>query len=354
MKEKLVFIAPANSIHSKKWIESFLNSKFKIYWISFYNKTIDIHDDIEFHFLKSNLIYSYFKLKKLLNIIKPEIVHYHYLGFQLFLIPFLNIKNLVTSPWGSDIKFSKKKSIKGFFISKIFNKSKIITVDADFMFGEVEKFSKENLSKVSRINYGTDIKFFKFNSKIKENIFKIISLRNHEEIYDIDKLILASSILKKNNFNFCVNIFGSGSQSKSLKDLVKKLSLEDTIVFSGGYEYSKLPKLLHEYDLYISPSTSDAGLSASTSEAMSSGVSVLTADNSENPFWMNDNCGFLFKTSSVDDLVIKINEIINKNQDELDLIRLNARKKIEKFNDYNNEMAKMLSIYNSLLIENNR
>ena len=350
MKKKLVFIAPANSVHSKKWIESFLNSKFKIYWISFYKKSIDIHDDIEFHEIRSNLIFSYFKLKKLLNIINPEIVHYHYIGFQLFLIPFLKIKNLVTSPWGSDIKFSKKNTIKGFFISKIFTKSKIITVDADFMFDEVKKFEKNNLSKVNRINYGTDIKFFKFNSKIKENVFKIISLRNHEEIYDIDKLILASSILKKNNFNININIFGSGSQSDSLKNLVKKLSLEDIITFSGGYEYSKLPKLLHEYDLYISTSSSDAGLSASTSEAMSSGVSVLSADNSENSFWMNDNCGFLFKTSSVDDLVIKINEIINMNQDELDIIRLNARKKIETHNNYENEMKKMLDIYDELSV----
>ena len=354
MKKKLVFIAPANSVNSKKWIESFLNSKFKIYWISFYNKSIDIHDDIEFHEIRTNLIFSYFKLKKLLNRINPEIVHYHYLGFQLFLIPFLKIKTLVTSPWGSDIKFSKKNTIKGFFISKIFNKSQIITVDADFMFNEVKKFNKNNVSKVNRINYGTDINFFKFNSKIKENVFKIISLRNHEEIYDIDKLILASSILKKKNFNISINVFGSGSQSDSLKNLVKKLSLEDIITFSGGYEYSKLPKLLHEYDLYISTSTSDAGLSASTSEAMSSGVTILTADNSENPYWMENDCGFLFKTSSSEDLAIRIIEIINMNQDELDLIRLNARKKIEKLNDYNNEMTKMLSIYNSLLIENNK
>ena len=351
MKKKLVFIAPANSVHSKKWIESFLNSEYKIYWISFYNKSVEIHDDIEFNEIKTNIIFSYFKLKRLLNAINPDIVHYHYLGFQLFLIPLIKIKNLVTSPWGSDIKFSKKHTVKGFFISKILNKSKIITVDADFMFDEVKKFEKDNISKVSRINYGTDVEFFKFNSKRKENDFKIISLRNHEVIYDIDKLILACAILNKNNINISINIFGSGSQSDSLKNLVSKLSLEDIITFSGGYEYSKLPKLLHEYDLYISTSTSDAGLSASTSEAMSSGVSVLSADNSENAFWMNDNCGFLFETSSVDDLVKKIVEIINMNYDELNAKRLNARKKIETHNNYENEMAKMLGIYNSLISE---
>ena len=126
----------------------------------------------------------------------------------------------------------------------------------------------------------------------------------------------------------------------------------DFIEFNGGYEYSKLPNLLHQYDLYVSTSTSDAGLSASTSEAMSSGVTVLTANNSENPYWMSDNCGFLFKTSSVEDLSTKIVSIINMDHDAIKIIRLNARKKIEDYNDYNNEMTKMLNIYNSLLTKN--
>ena len=351
MKKKLVFIAPANSVHSKKWIESFLNSKFKIYWISFYNKSIEIHDDIEFHEIRTNIIFSYFKLKKLLNRINPDIVHYHYLGFQLFLIPLLKIKNLVTSPWGSDIKFSKKNTVKGVFISKILNKSKIITVDADFMFDEVNKFGNNNNNKINRINYGTDTKFFDFHTKAKNNIFRIISLRNLEKIYDINILIEAISILKNINVIVNVDIFGSGSQELFLKNLVKEFFLEDVIKFKGGYKYNSLPKLLHEYDLYVSTSSSDAGLSASTSEAMSSGVTVLTADNSENPFWMDNDCGFLFKTSSSDDLAIRINEIIMMNQNQLKESRFKAREKIEKLNDYNNEMTKMLSIYNSLLIE---
>ena len=164
-------------------------------------------------------------------------------------------------------------------------------------------------------------------------------------------MIEAISILKNINVIVNVDIFGSGSQEFFLKNLVKNLSLDDVIKFKGSYKYTSLPKLLHEYDLYVSTSTSDAGLSASTSEAMSSGVTVLTADNSENPFWMDNDSGFLFKTSSSDDLAIRINEIINMNHDQLKELRINARKKIEKLNDYNNEMTKMLNIYNDLLIK---
>ena len=167
-------------------------------------------------------------------------------------------------------------------------------------------------------------------------------------------MILALSILIKKGVKVSLSIYGSGSQTHFLKNLVKKSGHDDVIKFNGGYEYSKLPNLLQQFDLYVSTSTSDAGLSASTSEAMSSGVTVLTANNSENPYWMSNNCGFLFKTGSVQDLSIKIMSIINMDQDEIEIVRLNARKKIEENNNYNNEMKKMLKIYNSLLIEKNK
>lgn len=350
MKEKLVFIAPSNSVHSKKWIESFLDSNFEIYWVSFYRKTVDIHMNIKYYEIRKNPVRAYYEMAKLLKLIDADIVHYHYLGYQLFLIPLLKINNLVTSPWGSDLKFSKRLSLKGYFISRIFRKSEIITVDADFMFSEVGKMGEGHLPKVRRINYGTDLNVFEFASKMRGDVFKIVSLRNHEEIYDIDKLIKAAAILKESNYKISFSLFGSGSKTEELRILASKLELEDVITFCGGYEYSTLSQTLHEYDLYISTSTTDAGLSASTSEAMSSGVTVLSADNSENPFWMNDNCGFTFKTGAVDDLVLRIVEILNMSQKELDLSRKNARKKIEKYNDYSNEMTKMLEIYNGLLI----
>lgn len=49
---KGLFIAPANSIHSKKWIENFINKGFDIYWISFYKKSNnigEIHKSIHFY-----------------------------------------------------------------------------------------------------------------------------------------------------------------------------------------------------------------------------------------------------------------------------------------------------------------
>ena len=60
---------------------------------------------------------------------------------------------------------------------------------------------------------------------------------------------------------------------------------------------------------------------------------------------MDNRCGFLYQTNSVSDLTSKIKEIISLEDDVIFNYKSNARKKIEDFNDYINEMNKMNKIY---------
>jgi Glycosyltransferase len=107
------------------------------------------------------------------------------------------------------------------------------------------------------------------------------------------------------------------------------------------------------YNLYCSTSTSDAGIAASTSEAMSSGLIPIIADNSENDFWVSHNSGFLFKTSSAEDLANIISEFFFLSKEKKHEMSINARNKILNYNSYDNEMNKMLQLYNELYNEKN-
>ena len=180
-------------------------------------------------------------------------------------------------------------------------------------------------------------------------IFKIISLRNLETIYSIDTLINAVDILI-NQYNLEINldIYGDGSERENLANLINKLSLDNYIKLKGRYSYIDLPTIVNSYDLYISTSTSDAGLAASTSEAMSCGIISLVSDNSENSFWMSEDSGFLFETSSYKHLAIKIKEIYEMDVKKKELIKNNSRKKIIKFNSFQGEMHKMNLLYLSM------
>ena len=342
----LTFIAPSNSIHSLKWINYFNKSGTEIYWISFYKSSIDI--DKKINYTECTNIFSLIKNFKLLKKIfkKSSNVHLHYMGKFIWVLFLFRIKNLIVSPWGSDVKYTKAEGAKGLLLKYIFSKSKIITVDAEFMFEEVLKFG-DFKTKLKRINFGTDTVKFSFNqtySKTVDNI-KIISLRSLEKIYSIDHLIKAINLLDaKMKSKINVDIFGSGTKEMELKNLVDELNLNNIIKFRGKYVYDELPKLLSNYQLYISTSLSDAGLSASTSEAMSVGVPVLSSDNSENIYWLKEN-GYIYRTGDIIHLKNQIEYFINDKIENIEQFRNISRKKIELHNSFNVEMEKMKDIY---------
>ncbi len=356
MSKSILFIAPSNSTHSLKWINyTFKNKKYNLVWVSFYQKgdNIDIPYGISYYELKSfNPISVLIKLKSILVKHSIELVHLHYIGKTSYLLLFLGIKKLIISPWGSDIKFLSNNFLKKHIVKKLLEKATLITVDASFIGDLVKSLTTENI-RIERINFGTDTDFFQVNNLTKKTgKFRIVSLRNLEKIYSINTIIEALSLLEEKN-NISLDIYGYGSEEENLKSLVNEYKLESQVHFKGKYQYKDLPKILNTYDLYISSSKSDAGLAASTSEAMACGVICISADNSENKFWMDDQCGFLFKTQSSNDLVLKIKTVISSNVETLNTIKINARKKVLKYNSYKNEMKKMNHFYKDFLIDEN-
>ena len=133
--------------------------------------------------------------------------------------------------------------------------------------------------------------------KIKDG-FTIISMRNFEPVYDLKTLVLAMpDILSKHpDVNFV--LIGKGSQEKELKDLVKELKIESSVYFPGFISNPDLPQFLNNSDIYISTSLSDAGIAASTAEAMACGVPVVVTDTGENCEWIkNGETGYLVPPS---------------------------------------------------------
>ena len=353
MNNNILFIAPSNSIHSLKWIKYIQqNSNLNITWVSFYKRTIadnKFFQNIEyFEFVSSNPFQVYSSLKLLFNKRIFFCTHLHYIGRLSYLLVFLKIQNLIVSPWGSDVKFLETNFFKKQIVRLLLLKSKLITVDAEYMVKLVSGIIKKKV-KISRINFGTDTNRFSYSDPdFSSEKIKIISLRNLEKIYSIETLIKATKKVVEKNINLTVDIYGTGSEFNFLTNLINQLGLNQIIKLKGRFDYNNLPSILNSYNLYVSTSTSDAGLSASTSEAMSVGLFPIISDNSENSYWMSENSGLLFSTSSDEDLANKILFYHNMNKKERKTISLNASKKIALFNSYENEMKKMLTIYKKI------
>ena len=357
---RLIYLAGANSIHSYKWIKYFSDAGFQIIWISFEPNAFSKLSNVKYLTIshpKSFLrfIIDTYSLKRLFKVRHDDIFHIHSIGAYGLLgwiLSWRKKNKFIVSPWGSDLIFGRKKIFKRIIIKKILTRASLITCDAIFIRKMVSELIS-NEDKVKIINFGIDTKQFK-RSKFNENKvhdeflgLKIISTRNFESVYDVKTLILACKKLQNKQIKFHLKLVGTGSQEEELKKLVTELGLDNLVDFVGRVPNDRLVNELCDADVYVSTSLSDAGIAASTAEAMACMLPVIITDTAENNEWITDGInGYLFKPSDFDELANKLIEAQNAiTSSELGRA---ARKTIVERNDYLVEMEKMNSLYNSL------
>ena len=359
---KLCFLAGANSIHSKRWIEYFARKGHQIHWLSLTPNSFGEIKNVKFYLLKGfskkplEILFNTIPVRRLIKKIKPDILHAHYAGVNGILGALSGFHPFVLTAWGSDILIASKSRIVRPLIKFALNKADLITCDAEHMREAMMKLGVP-ASKIRIINFGIDTQRFSpgpKNKELKERLGIsekkiIISLRSLYPIYDIETIIKAAPFVLKEYPKTIFIIAGEGFQENELKNLAKELNVSGSIKFVGFIPNEELPDYLRTADVYVSTSLSDAGIAASTAEAMTCGLPVVITDTGENRKWVkNGENGFIIPIKNPEILAEKIIYLL-KNEDISKKFGERNRKIIEERNDYCKEMAKMEEIYYSLL-----
>ncbi len=353
---KICFLAEASSIHSKKWVEYFAQKGHKVHWISLTPPTQVNIEKIKFYQFKGNLLFNAMRIKKLIRKIAPDILHAHYAGKDGFIGALSGFHPFVLTAWGSDVLFTAKSKIKGPFVKFALNKADLITCDAEHMKKAMEQLGMP-VAKIKIIHFGIDAE--KFSPGVKnEKLIKelglsgyhtIISLRNLESIYNLESLIKSIPLILKEMPKTKFVIAGTGPQEKMLKKLAHSLKILEMTQFIGRIPNDEMPKYLKTADIYVSTSLSDAGIAASTAEAMACGLPVVITDFGENREWVNDGKnGFVVPIKNPELLAEKIIYLLKDEDRRAKFGKIN-RRIIEERNSYNKEMAKMEVLYEELI-----
>ncbi len=362
---KLCFLAGANSVHSNRWIKYFADNSYEVYWISLVAPIDADIKNIKLCFIKElvpgrlsplNLLFSAIRVKRLIKKINPDILHAHYAGVNGVVGAFSGFHPFILTAWGSDVLIAAKSKIKRPLVKFAFNKADLITCDAEHMRIEIMKLGVPD-SKIKIIYFGVDTQKFspeKKSEKLRNelkivNSTTIISLRNLEPIYDIESLIRSIPYVAKEIPKARFLIMGRGSQERKLKRLAKSLRVLDNITFLGWVSNDELPLYLTSADIYVSTSLSDAGLAASTAEAMACGLPVVITDSGENRKWITDgDGGFIIPLKDPKTLAERVIYLL-KHKDIRRQFGILNRKIIKERNDYYKEMDKMENVYKELI-----
>ena len=354
---KICFLAAANSIHSHRWVNYFAEAGHEVTWISLAKSICDIPKKVRYFEVATNssltdILGAVFKTRKIISEFSPDIVHIHYVGSYGFLGLLSGASSIIATPWGSDVIEGKKSVIKKIFITKILRRAKLVTCDAYHMRDEVLSLGVPE-DRIHIINFGIDSKRFAKQPRSVElrkelgltDEPTVISLRNFEPVYDIETLIRAVptvlDVMPKVKFI----LVGKGSLENELKSLATQLNVDKVVKFVGYLANEKLPQALCSMDVYVSTSLSDAGIAASTAEAMACEVPVVVTDSGENNRWIDDGKnGYLVPVTQPEILADRLIKML-KDPELSHKIGCEGRKVIMKNNDYEEEMAKMEVLY---------
>lgn len=363
-KLRICFLAPANSVHSYRWIKYFADGGHEIHWLSLTPPTMGTADHVKLYLGNGRLsgkwralqvIVNALVFKKLLRRINPDIVHAHSVGVHGVVGAWLGYHPFVLTAWGSDILSSGKSKLKQSVVRMALMKADLVTCDAYHMRESMIKMGVDGC-KIAIVYFGTDTDKFgpgKGSQRLKkvleiEGRPTIISLRSLYPVYDIASLIQSVPDVVRAVPEAKFVIIGTGPEETKLKTLAESLRVLNSIGFLGAIPNDELPELLGVADIYVSTALSDAGLAASTAEAMACELPVIVTDSGENRRWVEDGVnGFVVPIKNSRSLGERIICLI-KDRDLRERFGKINRTIIEERNNLSKEMAAVEDLYGAL------
>lgn len=262
---------------------------------------------------------------------------------------------LIVTVWGSDVLVDPVRNrLVRWEVSRTLHKADMITCDASHIVPAIQSLSGSK-ADIRIVNFGIDTRLFAPKSpdnRLKEQLGLVgkrvvISTRSLRPIYDIATLIRSIPHVLSNVPEAAFVIVGGGPEGDRLRALAASLGVADNVRFVGPVPNSQLPSYLCSSDVYVSTSLSDAGIAASTAEAMSCRLTIVVSDFGDNREWVSDGAGFLFPCGDHEALADRLVQVLTNPLIKTSAASVNRDIVLERC-DRDTEMAKMEQYYREL------
>lgn len=273
---KLCFLAPGNSIHTKRWVEYMIDRGHDIHLITLHEGDIP---GAKIYYLpaQGKWVYPFFlpKIRFLIKTISPDILHAHYASSYGLLGACCGFNPLVVSVWGRDVmNFPQNSFLHKLLVKYTLEKADRITATSHILESTAISLAPVE-GKITIIPFGADLASFRSQVKPKENKTVTIGIvKALRTKYGIEYLIRAFALVKKKFKNVNLIIVGKGPLRESLERLSTELGCAEKTHFVGEISYSQVPEYLGRMHIFVVPSID---------ESESFGVAAVEASACELP-----------------------------------------------------------------------
>ncbi|HSQ87295.1 glycosyltransferase family 4 protein [Romboutsia sp.] len=286
---KICYLADSSSLHTKKFCDYFTKQGYEVHVISLNEGFIENANVHNFNFnvkelknaktiRKIKYLKAVKEIKKLVNEIKPDIVHAHFASSYGLLGSLINFRPYFISVWGTDIyEFPKKSFLNKCILKYNLKKTDEVLSTSKAMLKETSLYTNKNIHVTP---FGIDTNFFKsIDIKKEPHVITLGTVKTLEERYGIEYLLEAFKIVIDSvpDKNLSLVIGGDGSRRESLIKLTKKLGIENYVKFIGYVKEKDIVNVFNSFDIAIFPSLKES-FGVAALEAQACGVPVIASD----------------------------------------------------------------------------
>ena len=362
---RLLLLGDPNSVHTIKWAKSLAKNNIEIVIFGLGDLTVDDYRNIsnikvktlnqvitrdEGAFGKLKYLKALTRVKNIIKVFKPDVVHSHYATSYGLLGALSSFSPFVLSVWGSDVfSFPHKSFLHKVMLKYNLKKADKILSTSHIMAKETKLYTNKNIEVTP---FGIDIEQFK-PTYTKEELFDkndiiIGTVKTLEDKYGIEYLIKAFKILvdKYPKLPLKLLIVGGGSLDKELKESTKELNIDKVTIFTGNVPFIEVPKYHNMLSVSVSNSES---FGVAIIEASSCAKPVVVANVGGLPEVVEDGVsGFVVPPRDSEATAKAIEKLILNKKLRID-IGNNGRGRVNKLYNWDNNVKQMINIYKEIL-----
>lgn len=286
----IVFLAPANSVHTQKWCKWFTERRHKVSVISLTVADCDIGVPIYYlntgvnedgaDWKKIRYFTKIYRLKALLNKLKPDVVSVHYATSYGMLAALSGVKHYIVSVWGADVyDFPKKSWWHKKMLEFSLKRASRLFSTSQAMADEAAKYTDKHFDITP---FGVDMELFNSSRrKRQDDDFVIGTVKTLSPKYGIATLLKAAAKVRNDapNIPLKIKIAGRGSHEVEYHALASALGLDDCLTWLGFISQEEAANAWANFDCAIIPSESESeSFGVSAVEAQSCGAPVIISD----------------------------------------------------------------------------
>ncbi|MBS4195805.1 glycosyltransferase [Lederbergia citri] len=359
---KVVVFAPANNVHTKKWLDYYNEQGIETINISF-----DTHRDEEdrsnWEWVKTTYLkvkfpnkLAYFltipELKKILNTEKPDIFHSHYISSYGVMGALANYHPYVVSVWGTDIyDFPTKGILNKKMVSYALKKADVICSTSEAMKHETNKYTNKPI-EVTPFGVDTNV-FAPLNLNRNKDIIVFGIVKTMDESYGINYLLQGYARFKETvgpekYKKTHLKIVGGGPLLSELKQLAQNLGIVEQTTFTGRIPHGEVPAVINEFDVFFVPSILES-FGVAAVEAQACEVPVVVTDVGGLPEVMLDNeTGFIIPMRDADSISQKM-EFFMEHPEKISEMGKRGRENVMEHYSWQENANRMIKIYKRIL-----